>query len=200
MNRVSRGLLAVFLSLGATTAWAQATAQINGRVVDSSGAVLPGVTIASGWRLAGIFRAQSGYALTVSTGGDRALDGMQYQRVNQVSDNPYGAKTVDNWLNPQAFAQPALGTHGATGRNAYTGMGTRVVDLALVRSFRFANTRRLEARIEAFNAFNWFRPLPPDVNPNNNQSPVTNLANPNFGRYQLAGDPRVMQFALKYSF
>jgi hypothetical protein len=156
--------------------------------------------IASGWRLAGIFRAQSGYALTVSTGGDRALDGMQYQRVNQAADNPYGAKTVDDWLNPQAFAQPALGTYGATGRNAYTGMGTRVVDLALVRSFRFANTRRLEARIEAFNAFNWFRPLPPDVNPNNNQSPVTNLANPNFGRYQLAGDPRVMQFALKYSF
>ena len=45
MNRVLRALLAVLVSLGATTAWAQATAQINGRVIDSSGAVLPGVTI-----------------------------------------------------------------------------------------------------------------------------------------------------------
>ena len=156
--------------------------------------------IASGWRLSGIFRAQSGYALTVTTGGDRALDGVQYQRVNQVGDNPYGARTVDNWFDPQAFAQPALGAHGASGRNAYAGMGTRVVDLALVRAFRFANTRRIEARIETFNAFNWFRPLSPDANPNNNLSPVTNLANPNFGRYLVAGDPRVMQFALKYSF
>jgi hypothetical protein len=120
--------------------------------------------------------------------------------VNQVSDDPYGARTVDNWFNPQAFAQPALGTYGGSGRNAYTGMGTRVVDLALVRAFPFADGKRLEARIEAFNAFNWFRPLPPDVNPNNNQSPVTNLANPNFGRYLVAGDPRIMQFAVKYSF
>jgi Carboxypeptidase regulatory-like domain len=156
--------------------------------------------IASGWMLSGIFRAQSGYALSVTTGGDRALDGVQYQRVNQVGDDPYGAKSVDNWLNPQAFVQPALGTHGTSGRNAYTGMGGRVVDLALVRAFRFSNTRRIEVRMESFNAFNWFRPLPPDANPNTSQSPVTNLANPNFGRYQVAGDPRVMQFAVKYSF
>ena len=45
MNGVFRALLAVFVSLGATTAWAQSTAQINGRVVDSSGAALPGVTV-----------------------------------------------------------------------------------------------------------------------------------------------------------
>jgi hypothetical protein len=58
----------------------------------------------------------------------------------------------------------------------------------------------VEARVEAFNAFNWFRPLAPDPNPTNNQSPVTNLASPSFGRYLVVGDPRIMQFALKYSF
>jgi hypothetical protein len=75
--------------------------------------------VASGWRLSGIFRAQSGYALSVTTGGDLALDGMQYQRVNQVGNEPYGAKDVNDWFNPQAFAQPVLGTHGTSGRNAY---------------------------------------------------------------------------------
>ena len=79
-------------------------------------------------------------------------------------------------------------------------MGTRVVDLAVVRSFRFASSHRIEARIEAFNAFNWFRPGEVNVNPTANQAPVTNLASPNFGRYLVAGDPRIMQFALKYSF
>src|SRR5919106_161666 len=47
MNRVSRALLGglLVLLLGATNAMAQATAQINGTVVDSSGGVLPGVTV-----------------------------------------------------------------------------------------------------------------------------------------------------------
>ncbi|MBI2186692.1 MAG: TonB-dependent receptor [Acidobacteria bacterium] len=156
--------------------------------------------IASGWRLSGIFRAYSGLALSVMAGSDRALSGMQYERATQVGDNPYGAKTKNNWFNAQAFAQPPLGTYGTSERNGYRGMGTRVVDLALVRSFRFQATHRLEARVEAFNAFNGFRPGPIDNNPNNNQAPVLNLANPNFGRYLVAGDPRIMQFALKYSF
>jgi hypothetical protein len=156
--------------------------------------------VASGWRLSGIFRAYSGVALTVVSGQDRALSGMQYQRANVAGADLYGRKTPDNWFNATGFAQPALGTHGNSERNAYEGMGTRVVDLAVVRSFRFASTHRLEARIEAFNAFNWFRPGEVNANPTTNQSPVTNLSSPLFGRYLLAGDPRIMQFALKYSF
>jgi len=160
--------------------------------------------LASDWRLSGSFRAASGRPLTVVTGVDRALTGApNVQRANQVLDNPYGAKTVDNWLNPQAFAQPALGTFGNSGRNAYVGMGTRVVDLSLVRAFRFGTAQRIEARIEAFNAFNWFRPSAagsPDASGNNPRSPVTNLTNPNFGRYLAADEPRIMQFAVKYQF
>src|SRR4030095_1131057 len=85
--------------------------------------------IASGWRLSGVFRAASGNPLTVNTGADRALSGIQAttQRASQVLDNPYGAKTVNNWLNPAAFAQPALGTYGNSKRNAYFGMGTQVL-------------------------------------------------------------------------
>lgn len=145
----------------------------------------------SGWRLSGIFRAASGSRLTVTTGVDRALTGAAgVQRANQVLDDPYGARTINNWLNPAAFAQPALGTFGNSGRNAYEGPGSRVVDLSLVRSFRFMETHRIEARIEAFNAFNWFRW----------GNPITNLNNANFGRILSAGDPRIMQFALKYQF
>jgi hypothetical protein len=147
--------------------------------------------IASNWRLSGSFRASSGSRLSVVTGLDRALTGNQgLQRANQVLDDPYGARTLNNWLNAQAFQQPALGTYGTSGRNAYEGPGSRVVDLSLVRSFRFMDTHRIEARVEAFNAFNWFRW----------GNPTTNLNNANFGRILNAGDPRIMQFAVKYSF
>ena len=97
-----------------------------------------------------------GAPLTVCTGTDRALSGIQAttQRANQVLDDPYGDGTINNWLNPAAFAQPALGTYGNSMRNAYDGPGRQVVDLSLVRSFRFGNGQRLEARVEAFNAFN----------------------------------------------
>ena len=146
--------------------------------------------LASGWRLSGAFRASSGSRLTVTTGLDRALTGNPgLQRVNTVGDNPYGEKTVNNWLNPQAFAQPALGTYGNSGRLAYGGPSSRNVDFSLVRSFRFS-THRIEARLEAFNAFNWFRP----------GIPVTAFNNVNFGRILTALEPRIMQFAVKYQF
>jgi hypothetical protein len=114
---------------------------------------------------------------------------MQNQRPNQVIDDPYGDRSLNNWLSPTAFAQPAMGTHGNAGRNAYEGPGKRVVDLSLVRVFPFG-TQRIEARIEAFNAFNWFRW----------GNPVTNFSSATFGRILSADDPRTMQFAVKYSF
>jgi hypothetical protein len=148
--------------------------------------------LGSGWRLSGIYRANSGTPLTVFTGTDRALSGIQAttQRADQVLADPYGDKTINNWLNPLAFAQPALGTYGNSVRNAYDGPARHVVDLSLVRLFRFANSHRLEARLEAFNAFNWFLL----DNPNTTFSAAT------FGRITSSGDPRIMQFAVKYDF
>ena len=104
-------------------------------------------------------------------------------------DNPYGDGTINNWLNPAAFGMPALGTYGNSVRNAYDGPGRKVVDLSLVRSFRF-NGHRVEARVEAFNAFNWFLL----------DNPNTTLSSATFGRITSSGDPRIMQFALKYEF
>jgi hypothetical protein len=153
--------------------------------------------LASDWRLSGSFRAASGRPLLLYTGLDRALTGAPgVQRPNQILDDPYGNKSWDNWLNPAAFAQPALGTFGNAGRNAY-------VDLSLVRGFRFAASHRLEARLEAFNAFNWFRPAPAgstQATGVNQTSPVTNFSNANFGRYLASDEPRILQFAVKYQF
>jgi hypothetical protein len=147
--------------------------------------------IGSGWRLSGIFRAFSGSPFSVTTGVDRALTGAAgVQRANQVSDDVYADVDPRVYLNAAAFAQPAFGTFGNSGRNAYYGPGSRVVDLALVRAFRFLDTHRIEARVEAFNAFNWVR----------YNNPQASVNNPNFGRILGAQDPRIMQFAVKYQF
>jgi hypothetical protein len=151
--------------------------------------------LASGWRVSGVFRGSSGAPLTVTAGADRALSGMQAttQRANQVLDDPYGDGTINNWLNPRAFAQPALGTYGTSPRFGYDGPGFKVVDLSLVRQFSLTSTRRIEARVEAFNAFNWFLL----------GNPTVNLSSATFGRitsYSTIASPRVMQFALKYTF
>ena len=148
--------------------------------------------VASNWSVSGIARFFSGRPLNVTLTSDPARTGIANQRPNLVLDNPYGDKSYTNYLNRAAFAEPALGTLGNLQRNSIVGPGNKAVDLSLVRRFRFgANV--VEARVEAFNAFNWF-------NPGLVNAPVTNYNNTQFGQITSADDPRIMQFALKYSF
>ena len=62
--------------------------------------------------LSRFFRATT---LSVTTSQDRALTTTPSQRVNQLMQDPYGDKSVGNYLNPAAFALPALGTLGNVG-------------------------------------------------------------------------------------
>ena len=55
---------------------------------------------ASDWRVSSIFVAHTGSWLSVITSRDILLTGLANQRVNQVNDEPYGAKTVTSHLNP----------------------------------------------------------------------------------------------------
>ena len=48
----------------------------------------------------------------MTTGRDIAGTGIQGNIINQVMDDPYGAKTLTNYLNPAAFAYPDTGSSG----------------------------------------------------------------------------------------
>ena len=149
--------------------------------------------LASSWRVSGILSARSGSWLSVTTGTDRALNGQRFQeqRVNQVSDDVYGAKTLSSYLNRAAFAQPALGTFGDHERNSIQGPAFWTINLALSKLVRFAATQNVEVRLEAFNLLNHF----------NWGNPGTNLNAATFGRVQtIAGEPRIIQFGIKYGF
>jgi hypothetical protein len=147
--------------------------------------------IASDWRVSGILNTQSGNWLTVTTGRDPALTGIPAQRVNQVRDNPYGAKTLTNYLDPAAFAFPDAGTLGNHVARSFEGPAFWKVDLAIARVMRVASTRTFELRVETFNLFNTF----------NWGDPNTTLESGNFGRITTQNsDSRIMQFAIKYGF
>jgi hypothetical protein len=147
--------------------------------------------VASDWRASGILSARSGSWLTVTTARDIAGTGITPQRVNQVNGNPYGDQSLNNYLSAAAFAYPAAGEYGNHTNNSIEGPGFWTVDVALSRLVPLAPTRQLELRLEIFNLFNNF----------NWGVPVTNLDAGTFGRITAsAGDPRIMQFGIKYGF
>ena len=118
-------------------------------------------TLASDWRVSGIINANTGNWLTVTTTSDLAFDGIPGQRVNQVPGNPYGAKTLTNYLSAAAFALPASGTLGNEAARGFEGPGFWKIDVSLARVLSLVGRRTLELRVEVFNLlnnFNWGDP------------------------------------------
>jgi hypothetical protein len=146
--------------------------------------------LATAWRLSGIYRWSSGQPLTIISGQDRALSSIGGQRAHQILENPFGDKSLNAYLNPAAFAQPALGTLGNLGRANIQGPNSWQLDVALSRAFQFGESQRLELRAEAFNVTNSLR----------KGLPAVNLSQNIFGQITTAADPRIVQFALKYVF
>jgi Carboxypeptidase regulatory-like domain len=146
--------------------------------------------LGSNWRISPIFRILTGDYFDVQSGQDRALNGGGNQRVDQILENPYGDKSINNYLNLAAFEQPALGTLGKLGTGSILGPGSWQFDAALSRTFQLRESQRMELRLEAFNVTNSFRM----------NDPVSAFNSALFGKVTTAKDPRIMQFALKYVF
>jgi hypothetical protein len=159
----------------------------------------------TGWRVSPIVMAQSGAALTVSSGLDNALTGAGDQWASlalpsavYAANKGTGTRT---WLNPAAFAQPALGTYGNLSPGNIAGPGYFDIDIALSRIFKVKERYSLEVRAEAFNLMN--RVNPGDSTAVTGSIPGgvdATLTDSNFGKIVSALDPRIMQVALKFSF
>jgi hypothetical protein len=165
-------------------------------------------TIASGWRLSGIYTLATGIPFTVITGSDRSLTAVglgsaNNQRANQILQNAYGDKSgrpSTNYLNADAFASPTLGTFGNLGRNSVRGPKTWLFDVALSRSLPIRENQRVELRVEVFNVTNSFRPGNIATQGTSGSGAFLSLASNTFGQVRNALDPRILQFALKFMF
>jgi hypothetical protein len=146
---------------------------------------------ASGWQVSGIVRVLSGDYFSAKAGIDQALSGTDDQRAQQVQASVYAPnKSIGQWLNPAAFAQPAAGTYGNMGPATLLGPGFFGIDMSLTRKIPIRERKAFEIRWEVFNVLNHVNPL----------DPVSTLSSSTFGQIQAAADPRIMQIAAKFVF
>ncbi|HZZ38592.1 MAG TPA: carboxypeptidase regulatory-like domain-containing protein [Acidobacteriaceae bacterium] len=104
-------------------------------------------------------------------------------------DSACGAKAPSG--STDAYATTAVGTIGDVGRNTLRGPHIDVLDAALLRNFPITEGWAVQARWEVFNVTNT-----PEFG-----QPQGNITSGGVGSItSLAGDPRVMQFALRVSF
>jgi hypothetical protein len=111
------------------------------------------------------------------------------------------SQVINEWFNTAAFASPALGTDGNSGRNILDGPGFRDIDLGIFRQFRIREMMALQVRAELSNAFNMVSLTIPSqalaTTANVNQGV---MSSPLFGQIRNAADMRQVQLGLRLTF
>ncbi|HEU0138839.1 MAG TPA: TonB-dependent receptor [Bryobacteraceae bacterium] len=152
--------------------------------------------ILGGWQFAGIATFSAGAPVTVTAGRDNSLTGAGNNRPDVLGDPHLSAdrpraEKLQRYFDTTRFVHNQPGTYGNAARNILIGPGLIVFDLSMGKHFAITETRRIEFRWDAFNAFN--RP--------NFNAPGANLNAPStFGRITGAGAGRIMQGALRFEF
>ena len=147
------------------------------------------------WQLAPILAVHSGTWFTPTMGGvDNSLTSNGLDRPNSVSGVDSYVKNMSTlqWLNPAAFTANSTGTFGTAGMSSLAGPGYFDVDASVSRYFAVPRheNQRFELRFEFFNLFNHA----------NFATPNSTETSSKLGQIQSAADPRILEFAMKYSF
>jgi hypothetical protein len=144
------------------------------------------------WDVNGIWSYHSGMRFTPILGTNVSnSSGGGSQRPNRTaSGNLSSGQTIYHWFDTSAFAAPALYTFGNSGTGILTGPGYFDVDLGVVRTFRLTERFALNARAEAFNAFNRA----------NFNAPNATIGTASAGVISGTLPARVIQLALKLAF
>jgi hypothetical protein len=142
-----------------------------------------------GWQVAALAALRSGLPYTVTTSGGITNAGGA-DRPNRLGEGtlPSDQRTIDRWFDLAAFAVQPQYTYGNSGRNILFGPGLKNLDLSLSKSFAIAEGKRLQFRAESFNFTN---------TPAFGQ-PGTTLNGAGVGQITSAGEPRRIQFGLKF--
>ena len=161
--------------------------------------------LTDGWSISGTTRFATGFPVTLTDNSDNSLLGTLGNGINnylldtpqqlpgplEINTNGRNGKPA---FNTALFPIEAKGTLGNAKRRVFYGPGIENFDLTLEKSVRLAESKSLEFRVEAFNAFNhtqFYGPAPVD-------GQVDDTVH--FGDIVSAASPRLMQLVGKFTF
>jgi Carboxypeptidase regulatory-like domain len=160
--------------------------------------------LSDGWSISGTTRFSTGLPVTLYDDSDNSLLGTLGNGVNNyLLDTPnYDGGPLNINTNPRngqsdfntsAFSPERLGQLGNASRRFFYGPGINNFDLTLTKLLSLNESKSLEFRLEAFNAFNpaqFYGPASVDGEVND----------PHFGQVVSAAAPRLVQLAMKLVF
>lgn len=154
----------------------------------------PGKLVINDWQVAGIITLQSGTPFSILTGATAFVQARaDFAPGCTADDASFGGSVdgrLDEFFDTSCFV-PAIANFGRTGRNIVRGPDQRNVDFSITKFFPIDEAKRIEFRTEFFNIFN----TPSFANP------VSDISSGNFGQIvRTSTGPRVIQFALKFTF
>ena len=144
-----------------------------------------------GWQIGGITYLRTGtpFSLTYTA----TQTGWRGGRPNATCDGSLSAsdRRTSKWFNPACYSVPAPFTYGNMARNSLFGPGDIIFDMSALKNFAITERVRAQFRAELFNA----------PNHANFGNPATNISTTSsVGIISSAGDPRQIQFGLKFLF
>lgn len=157
-----------------------------------------------GWKMSSIVTWRSGLPINVGLNSNatdprtgqiirflnRNGGGLRPDRIGEANTGIDPKTDRFRFLDPNAYRIQAANTPGNSARNTAYGPRFFNTDFNLSKVFTITERQTVDIRWEAFNLFN-------TVNFNN---PATTVGSTNFGQITSAGNPRVMQLAVRYRF
>ena len=175
--------------------------------------------LVDGWKLVGIVTFQHGFPILVANTADPSLtcwstveviDVPCWDRPNTTGapfaiGNPRNYTINGNpnyWFNPSAFSMAAAGTGiGSSSRNPLYGAGINNFDIALLKDIHLTESKYIQLRVEAFNAWNHTQFATGSYQPGNNiGGVVSDINDSRFGRMISANAARIFQLSGKFYF
>jgi Carboxypeptidase regulatory-like domain len=164
-----------------------------------------------GWQVNSLLSFFTGAPFTVHSGDDSSGTGENNDRA-EVVGNPFqgvpanvapttSSSGIVNFFNPNAFADPVIGTYANQPRNSFRGPGTSQVDFSVFKNTHITERLNAQLRLEIFNIANTRNIAPPGstLGGGLGQSTVTQDVN-NGAQGIGTGAPRNIQLALKLTF
>ncbi len=146
-----------------------------------------GAAVLGDWTVSGIYTWRSGRPFTVTQG---SLEGAAWVP-NRIGDGELDDPDYTRWFDVAAFARVPNGVFGDAGRNILRGPDWMSFDTSFQKRIRATDRVGIQLRWDIFNVFNRTNFGPPEVNITATTAGVIS---------SLAGDPRIMQLAVRVQF